>query len=175
MKLGIIDRLIFLKGFSVANSIYLKVNGKKQGLISSGCSSFDSIGNKYQNGHEDQILVFSFEHGIFRDQNVNHGPISFVKPIDKSSPLFGMAISENECLDLEFFFYRTSSVGANELFYSIKVTNATVSSVRVIYPHSIDHSDNQPEEHISLNYGSISWMHHIAGTSGYSLWEERVF
>ncbi|RKS59391.1 type VI secretion system Hcp family effector [Photorhabdus asymbiotica] len=31
--------------------IYLSLNGKKQGLISARCSTLDSIGNRYQNGH----------------------------------------------------------------------------------------------------------------------------
>ncbi|MGJ0576946.1 type VI secretion system tube protein TssD [Xenorhabdus bovienii] len=39
--------------------IYLTLNGKKQGLISAGCSTLDSIGNRYQKGHEDQIQVLS--------------------------------------------------------------------------------------------------------------------
>ncbi|CAQ83559.1 conserved hypothetical protein [Photorhabdus asymbiotica] len=32
----------------MANLIYLTIKGKTQGLLSSGCSSIDSIGNKYQ-------------------------------------------------------------------------------------------------------------------------------
>ncbi|QGM70518.1 type VI secretion system tube protein Hcp, partial [Proteus mirabilis] len=30
----------------MANNIYLRLNGNKQGLISAGCSTWDSIGNK---------------------------------------------------------------------------------------------------------------------------------
>lgn len=37
----------------MANNIYLTITGKKQGLISAGCSTFDSIGNKYQAAHQD--------------------------------------------------------------------------------------------------------------------------
>ena len=159
----------------MANSIYVVVDGKEQGKISSGCSAFNSIGNKYQAGHEDQILVYAVEHAISREQNVNHGPISFIKPIDKSSPLWGVAISKNECLDVKFLFYRTSSFGTVELYYSIKLSKAYVSRINIIYPHAIDHASNQPEEIITLKYQSIAWEHHVAGTSGYSLWDERIF
>ncbi|MDX6941882.1 type VI secretion system tube protein Hcp, partial [Enterobacter kobei] len=31
------------------------------------------------------------------------------------------------------------------------------------------------EEIIELSYESISWEHLIAGTSAYSLWDERIF
>ncbi|CNH81297.1 hemolysin-coregulated protein [Yersinia pekkanenii] len=159
----------------MANSIYVTVIGETQGMISAGCSTFDSIGNKYQVGHEDQIVVYSLEHAISREQHVNHGPISFIKPIDKSSPLWGVAISNNECMDVNFVFYRNSPSGANELFYSIKLTKAYISRVNIIYPHAIDHASNQPEEMITLKYQSITWEHHIAGTTGYSLWDERIF
>lgn len=120
-------------------------------------------------------MVVSFEHALTRAKNVNHGPISFVKFIDKSSPLFGMAISNNEELELKFDFYRTSASGAYELYYSITVRKAFLHGVSVVYPHAIDHSGNQPEEMVSVNYQSITWEHHKAGTAGYSIWDERIF
>ncbi|CAQ83014.1 MULTISPECIES: Hcp family type VI secretion system effector [Photorhabdus] len=159
----------------MANSIYVTIRGKKQGLISAGCSSYDSIGNKYQIGHEDQIFVLSFEHDITREQNVNHQPVRFVKPIDKSSPLLGIAISDNEELELLFEFYRTSSIGAQEKYYSVMITKATIKSFSVLYPHSVTHADNQPEEMLSISYQNITWKHYIAGTSGYSICEDRVY
>ncbi|EAV1360067.1 TPA: type VI secretion system tube protein Hcp, partial [Salmonella enterica subsp. enterica serovar Enteritidis] len=33
----------------------------------------------------------------------------------------------------------------------------------------------QPQESISFIYESINWEHCIAGTSAFSLWDERVF
>ena len=43
----------------MANPVYLTLNGELQGLISSGCSSMLSIGNKAQIAHQDQIMVTS--------------------------------------------------------------------------------------------------------------------
>lgn len=159
----------------MANMIYVSITGKNQGLISAGCSTFDSIGNRYQTGHEDQIMVHSFEHTISRDLKVNHGPISFIKPLDKSSPLIGVAISNDEELDIKIDVYRTSTPGSNQLYYTVKLAKAYISRVSVICPHSIDHTTNQPEEMVSIKYRSITWEHHTAGTSGYSIWEERVY
>lgn len=42
----------------MANLIYLTLNGDNQGLISSGCSSQPSIGNKAQTAHIDQIMIY---------------------------------------------------------------------------------------------------------------------
>lgn len=159
----------------MSNMIYVTVTGKKQGLLSSGCSSYESIGNKYQTSHRDQILVMSMEHALTRAQNVNHGPLSFIKPIDKSSPLLAVAISNNEELDMKFDIYRTSFSGTNELYYSITLKKVYLSALSLVYPHAIDHSGDQPEEMVSVIYESITWEHHAAGTSGYSFWEERVF
>ncbi|MDE9466317.1 Hcp family type VI secretion system effector [Xenorhabdus bovienii] len=154
--------------------IYLTLNGKKQGLISAGCSTLDSIGNRYQKGHEDQIQVLSLNHAISRQQNVSHQPIQFIKPIDKSSPLLAMAIDSNESLNGGFIFYRTSQTGQLELFYEVKITEATITDISCVYPHSINDHDMMPYEKATLNYKSISWNHVTAGTSAYSIWEDRI-
>lgn len=43
----------------MASIIYLKINGERQGLISAGASSVDSIGNKYQSGMRMKFLYMS--------------------------------------------------------------------------------------------------------------------
>lgn len=55
----------------MANIIYLKMTGEKQGLISSGCSTLESIGNKYQSSHEDEIFVYELTNQITRADNVS--------------------------------------------------------------------------------------------------------
>lgn len=109
-----------------------------------------------------------------RQQNVSHNPVQFVKPIDKSSPLLAMAIDSNESLNGAFIFYRTSQVGQLELFYEVKITEATITDLSCVYPHSINEHDKMPYEKVVLNYKSITWNHITAGTSAYSIWEDRV-
>ena len=150
----------------MANPVYLTLNGELQGLISSGCSSMPSIGNKAQIAHQDQIMVTSLSHGLSRAQNVNHQELTITKPVDKSSPLLGKAISENECLTCDFVFYRTNRFGVN---------NARLSNIGLTVPHTINDSPGQPEESVSFTYESINWEHIVAGTSAYSLWSERIF
>ncbi|NHB87966.1 type VI secretion system tube protein Hcp [Photorhabdus tasmaniensis] len=159
----------------MSDLIYLTLKGHKQGLISAGCSSIDSIGNKGQLDHIDQIFVYSLAHSLTREQNVNHHPITFKKPIDKSSPLLGVAISDNEVLDAIFDGYRANQAGILELYYTIKVIGATITDLAIYHPHSITHAGSQPQETISLRYKSITWTHHIAGTSAYSIWDDRIY
>lgn len=159
----------------MANLVYLTLNGQLQGLISAGCSSLASIGNKAQLAHLDQIMVTSLKHGLSRAQNVNHQTLDISKPVDKSSPLLSKAINENECLTCDFEFYRTNRFGINELYYRVKLINARIARITLQVPHTILNSQGQPEEIISFSYESITQDHCVAGTSAYSLWSERIF
>ncbi|HBD0351910.1 type VI secretion system tube protein TssD, partial [Escherichia coli] len=53
----------------MSNMIYLSIKGKIQGLISEGCGSYASIGNKYQINHVDEIFVLQFDHSLSREYN----------------------------------------------------------------------------------------------------------
>jgi type VI secretion system Hcp family effector len=154
----------------------MTILGQKQGLISNGCSSYSSIGNRYQLEHENQIYVQSLDHDITREQHVNHEEVIITKPIDKSTPLLGVAISENERI-IECFLdsYWTSSTGHQEKFFTIELRNASIVKISYHFPNSVTHNDDMPYEVIHLRYESITWKHHTAGTSGYSIWEDRVY
>lgn len=50
----------------MANTMWLTLHGQAQGLISAGCASVNSIGNKSQTAHRDQIMVMAANHGMSR-------------------------------------------------------------------------------------------------------------
>lgn len=156
-------------------SIFLSLTGKQQGLISSGCNTIDSIGNKYQKGHADEIQVISLNHSMSRDEHCNLHPVEFIKPIDKSSPLIGIAVTNNEMLTAIFEVYRLNQNGVLEMFYKIKLTEASIIKVSSIYPSVINSAEVMPYEQIAFKYKSITWEHKLAGTSGYSIWEDRIY
>ncbi|POD93564.1 type VI secretion system protein [Pectobacterium odoriferum] len=158
----------------MSSIIYLELTGDKQGLISSGCSSLQSIGNRSQLGHEDQIQVLSLNHSMSYDDNLSCHPVELIKFIDKSSPLLGVSVSSNERLTANFFLYRVNSAGQLELFYEIKLTDARIVDISCNYPHSINNNEMMPYEKVNLKYGSISWEHKVAGTSGYSIWNDSI-
>ncbi|OCA52677.1 hypothetical protein [Photorhabdus namnaonensis] len=39
----------------------------------------------------------------------------------------------------------------------------------------LTHAENQPEESISVIYQNITWSHHIAATSAYSIRDDEVY
>ncbi|MEX9783354.1 Hcp family type VI secretion system effector [Providencia manganoxydans] len=158
----------------MADLIYLTLNGNKQGLISAGCSSYDSIGNKYQVDHKDQIFVYSTIYDLARKQNVSHAPFIMIKADDKSSPLLLSAIANNEMLDFLFEYYRVDRNGIMHPYKKIKLTKAAISRITNEAPNSMTQNDLQPFEKVAILYESITYTHISANTSGYCIRDEAI-
>lgn len=118
----------------MADIIYLTLNGNKQGLISAGCSSYDSIGNRYQNNHSDEILVYSTDYDISRHQNISHAPFVFEKADDKSSALLLSSITNNEILECDFKYYRIDKNGGLLHYKTIKLTKSSIHQTLPMKP-----------------------------------------
>ncbi|BBV03695.1 type VI secretion system effector, Hcp1 family [Providencia rettgeri DSM 1131] len=158
----------------MADIIYLTMKGNKQGLISAGCSSYDSIGNRYQDNHTDEILVYSTTYELARKQNVSHAPFIMVKADDKSSALLLSAISHNEVLDCVFEYYRVDKSGKLMPYKKIRLTKASIVRITNESPSSLTENELQSFEKVSLLYESISYTHIQANASGYSIRNEAI-
>ncbi|WP_256830411.1 Hcp family type VI secretion system effector [Pseudomonas sp. Pse1] len=159
----------------MANHGYMTITGKNQGLISAGCSSQESIGNKCQVGHKDEIMVLSYSHNMANIGNINkstHNPIIITKNIDKSSPLLAQALANRESISCAISFYRVSRLGVQEKFYTVEISGGMIAHLTVDMPHVVSHNDAEPQEHLAIRYREIAWFHHLAGTTGYSSWGE---
>jgi len=157
----------------MANHGYMTITGKTQGMISAGCSTQDSIGNKYQTTHTDEIMVLSYSHNMANIGNINkstHGPILLTKNVDKSSPLLAQALSNREEINCTVSFYRVSAYGVQEKFYSVSIDGGVIADLTLDMPHVILQNDAEPQEHLAIRYRNITWVHHVAGTTGYSAW-----
>lgn len=74
---------------NMAQPSYMTITGTAQGLISAGCSTEVSVGNMWQEGHTDEIMVLSLAHDMSHAGNSRHGthhPVVITKLHDKSSP-----------------------------------------------------------------------------------------
>ncbi|MCU1760773.1 Hcp family type VI secretion system effector [Pseudomonas sp. 14P_8.1_Bac3] len=160
----------------MANHGYMTIKGKVQGLISAGCSTQDSIGNKYQAVHTDEIMVLSYSHNIANIGNINrstHNPIIITKNVDKSSPLLAQALSNREEINCTISFYRVSSFGMQEKFYTISIDGGVIVDLTLEMPHVVLQNDAEPQEQVAIRYREIAWIHHLAKTAGYSSWGEE--
>jgi type VI secretion system Hcp family effector len=156
----------------MANHAYMTITGTTQGLISAECSTQNSIGNKCQAGHLDEIMVLAYTHNMTNTTHAVHNPVIITKNIDKSSPLIARAMATMEKVDCKIDFYRTSSFGTQEKYYTVELREGIIADLTVELPHVLLSGDAQPQEHVAFRYKDITWTHHSAGTTGYSLWEE---
>ncbi|WP_288845630.1 type VI secretion system tube protein TssD [uncultured Citrobacter sp.] len=140
--------------------VYLKITGEKQGNISSGCGMYESVGNRWQVGHEDEIFVFSLANTLTSTGNgLNLQGLNFCKLIDKSTPLFCNAITQNERLYIEVDLYRINKTGHWERYYYIQLRNVSVVNIRTSVAHN-----NLDTESITVTYEYIVCKHLIANT-----------
>jgi type VI secretion system secreted protein Hcp len=117
----------------------MSVTGEKQGLITAGAFTADSVGNTYQEGHEDQVMVQAFSHDVIipRDPQSGqptgqrvHKPVVITKVYDKSSPLLQAALTSGERMsEIVIQWYRTSAQGTQEPS-TTKCTTARIRRTR---------------------------------------------
>lgn len=157
----------------MANPAYLTIKGEKQGLISAGCSTQNSVGNKCQIAHIDEIMVLEFTHDMLNvgnSKHATHTPIQITKNFDKSTPLLAQALSNQEKLQCVLDLYRVSAQGIQEKFYTIELKGAVIAHLSSTMPHAISNNNAEIEETVHIRYREITWTHHLAGTSGYAFW-----
>jgi len=164
---------------------YLSITGVKQGLITAGTFTQDSVGNIYQEGHEDQILVQAFSHQVIipRDPQSGqptgqrvHKPLMISKVFDKSSPLLFSALTSGEEVKCRLEWFRTSSAGTQEHYFTIELEGATLVDIQSRMPNCQD-PDNAHFTHLEdvyFPYRKIVWTHEVSGTSGSDDWRSPV-
>ncbi|WP_318358411.1 type VI secretion system tube protein TssD [Enterobacter sp.] len=143
----------------MSHIVYLRINGERQGNISAGCGTEASIGNRWQLGHENEIMCLSLAQSMTSTgQQAHHQGLQFCKMIDKSSPLLMQAINDNEPLKLDFDFYRINPFGRMEKYYRIELRGALINRTWATY------ADNLHSEYITVSYDYILCQHLIART-----------
>lgn len=159
---------------------YMTIKGSRQGLISAGAMTDDSIGNLWQLGHEDQILVQGLEHGVRVPKGGTagkrmHSPLVITKAIDKSSPLIFNALCTGESLDIcRLDYYRTSSHGTQENYYTVELEDAVIVAIDEVMPHCQDLSSAHftVMETVHIAYRRITKRHEVCRTVGADEWQE---
>ncbi|MDR3496369.1 MAG: Hcp family type VI secretion system effector [Ancalomicrobiaceae bacterium] len=164
---------------------YLSIQGSKQGNITSGATTSDSIGNIYQEGHADESLIegFSAEVIIPRDPQSGqpsgqrvHQPSMVQKYFDKASPLMWQALCTGETMQMTLKFFRTSLTGTQEHYFTIKWTDAVFVDGKGMLPDVLNPQNSQygNMETWMFSYRKIEWTHEVAGTSGSDDWRSPV-
>ncbi len=161
---------------------YMTIEGELQGLITSGTFTEESVGNVYQEGHEDQILVEAYDHNVTlpRDPQSGqpsgqrvHGAIEITKVFDKASPLLYAALTSGERLTTcKIDWFRTSASGTQEHYFTIELEDAIIVDIHASMPNCQDPGQAHFThlEKVSFTYRKITWTHEVSGTSGHDDW-----
>ncbi|OLS63965.1 Hcp family type VI secretion system effector [Pseudomonas putida] len=161
---------------------FICIKAKTQGHITKDAFTPDSVGNIYQEGHEDQILVQEIEHEINTPTDPQsgqpvgkrvHGPFTFTSTLNKATPLLYQALSDGETLtEVEVKWYRPSVDGLQEHFFTTRLEDATIVNINTVLPHAQDEDSAKHSQliKVAMAYRKISWIHDIARTEGSDDW-----
>ncbi|HEY2407214.1 MAG TPA: type VI secretion system tube protein TssD [Polyangiaceae bacterium] len=115
----------------MAYEFYVSIEGTKQGKFK---------GESPRESWKDKIPGLSYSHQIQSPRDIatgqasgkrQHGPITITKEWGASTPQSFQALVTNEVLKTVFFeFIHTTADGAEEVYQTVKLTNATVCSVQ---------------------------------------------
>lgn len=170
----------------MATPAYMIIKGIRQGLITAGAFTADSVGNFYQEGREDQIMVQRFQHQVTipRDpqsgqptgQRVHH-PLVITKVFDKATPLLQAALTSGELLEeIVIHWFRTSAAGTQEHYFTTTLFDAIIVEIKD-YMFNCQDPANAHFTHLEdvhFSYRKITWNHEVCGTMGSDDWRVPV-
>jgi type VI secretion system secreted protein Hcp len=158
----------------MAFEFYVSIDGVKQGKFK---------GESVAKGQTDKILGLAFDYELLspRDQLTGHAvgkrqhkPIKFTKAWGAASPQIFQAVVTQEVLKTVLFeFIRTSKDGQEVVFYSIKLTNASISQLHQYKRLSStqgDQFDTQELEDVSLTFAQIEVENKLTKTMASDVW-----
>jgi len=163
---------------------YLSIEGQTQGNITAGAFTADSVGNIYVEGHEDEMLVQAVSHDISvptdpqsgqpSGQRV-HGPLIVTCALNKATPLIFNAVVSGEMLpEVRLNWYRTSTEGKQEHFFTYILEDAIATDLSIDMPHAQDESSSNFTQlvNVTFTYRKVTLEHNVSGTSGSDDWRK---
>jgi type VI secretion system secreted protein Hcp len=153
-----------------ALNAYLKLKGEKQGDIKGGVT---------KKGNEGAIDILSVSHEVVSPRDPasglptgkrQHKPFVITKELDKSTPLLNSMLVRNEriktwALDV----YLPNAKGVEALAYTIKLTDASIASIRLITD-----ADGNVKEEIAFTYQKIEWTWKEGAITAEDDWETSL-
>jgi type VI secretion system secreted protein Hcp len=157
----------------MALPVYIEIEAETQGKIEGGCT---------RKGREKMIEGLQVRHNVevpteiasgLPTGNVVHGALTFVKDIDKSSPLLFQALTHSE--NVKSFiahFWQVTGAGKEVEFYKVTLTNAHISSITTVLPNVRTEGQLNPMEEVALRYETITWTILDGNIEATASWQE---
>ncbi len=151
----------------MAYEFYVTIDAARQGRLA---------GESARETHKGKIagIGFSYEVAASREASSGrasskreHGPVTFTKEWGAASPqLFGALVTNEAITSALFEFVRSNDVGVEHVFHTIKLTDATVTSIHQYVAAQDDAELDNPElEDVALTFRGIEIDNVDGGTS----------
>jgi type VI secretion system secreted protein Hcp len=158
----------------MAYEFYITVEGTKTGKFK---------GESERSEHKSKLPALSFESSVASPRDAStgrssgkrvHEPIVFRKEVGASTPQFANSLVKNEVLKSVLFeFVHTNKDGKEEIVFTIKLSDATVTSQKLILPDVADVNGGRGKnltEEIQLSFKKIEWEHKVGKTMTIDDW-----
>lgn len=142
----------------MALPVYIEIQGTKQGKFTGGCK---------RKGREGMIEGIQLDHEIEvptdkvtgqATGNRVHGPLFFLKEIDRSSPMLLQALVTNEQIkEMVIHFWKVNEKGQELEFYTVKLSDGALISVNTMLPNINKEGQLKPSEEVGIRYSKIEW------------------
>jgi len=152
----------------MAYEFYITVEGTKTGKFK---------GESERSEHKDKLPAVYFESAVVSPRDASsgrssgkrvHEPIIFRKKVGASTPQFANTLVKNEVLKSVLFeFVHTNKEGKEEVVFTIKLSDATVTAQKIQLPDVDDLESGRSKdltEEIQLSFKKIEWEHRIGKT-----------
>ena len=141
----------------MAYEFYVTIEATKQGRLA---------GETAREAHKGKLAGIGFSYEVTSSRGAasgrasrkrEHGPVTFTKEWGAASPQLFQALVTNEVLESVLFeFVRTNDVGVEHVFHTIRLTNASVTSMHQYVAAQEDAELDNPElEDVALSFRDI--------------------
>ena len=149
---------------------YMSVQGSKQGVF------------KGEGARPGQISILQFTYEVKAPRDVAtgqasgrrlHSPVMVTKELGAASPQLFTALVANEILpSVQIQFFRTRVDGKEELYHTVRLTNATVVRVRhhMHNPEVVGLSPGRALEDVAFTFQRIEIQNNVGKTMGIDDW-----
>jgi type VI secretion system secreted protein Hcp len=161
----------------MALNAYLRLKGEKTGEVK---------GSVTQKGRENSIMVIASSHEVISPRDAasglptgkrQHKPFVITKECDAATPLlYNVLVNNENCPTWELQYWRPSATGAEEQYYTVKLTNANIASItqRMLNNKDPNLMRYETYEEIAFTYQKIEWTWVKGGITGMDDWEAPV-
>lgn len=152
-----------------ALNAYLRMKGQKVG---------DIKGSVAKKGREDSIEILSLNHEVSMPRDAasglatgkrQHKPMVLTMELGKATSAIQQAFLDNELLtSVELNVFGPDAKGAETLTYTVKLTNASISAIRLL-----PGPNDKVVQEVSLTYQKIEWIWRDGNITAMDDWEKH--